>query len=653
MTFSGGRLNREQEAAVKHAGGHALVLAGAGTGKTKTIIHRIAHLIENGVDPRRILLLTFTRRAAREMTDRLRKMVGKSADNIISGTFHHYCLMTMRRMQKDFNIAGATVIDRDDQEQLMRLARARYVEKKEVFPKAGPLTDLYSYARNTNQSRQGYLKKFTEYDEKTIGRIIKVFEDYDRRKKACNYLDFDDILFRFARVLHSSPAIRAKLRRRYDHILVDEMQDTNPLQWLILDGLRDPAKLFCVGDDAQSIYAFRGADFRNVHSFTERCPNSTVLKLQENYRSTQEILDLANWLLAESPLKYNKKLRASRGKGIRPRLIEFEDDLSEAEWIANDLLERHENGAAWKEHMVISRTGFGARAVEAELIARRIPYVFIGGVSFLQSAHVKDLLCLVRCAMSHHDLIAWMRYLTLWPKVGDVTADRMIAGMQPGKSIRDALELLRKHPDLKNESLERIVQGPEIILENMDNPAEAITRASAFLEPLLSSMYERWDKRRQDFNLLARLAERHRSLQGFLETYTLDPVNITQVEKREDEDVVALITAHSAKGTESPVCYLIRVEPGMYPHVRSLGDSDSEEEERRVLYVAMTRAKNELIVTRSLSRSDYTTFYGITDSGSTGTPYFLEGLEKNLVRMELPETGTINDDDSDIIIPHR
>jgi len=303
--------------------------------------------------------------------------------------------------------------------------------------------------------------------------------------------------------------------------------------------------------------------------------------------------------------------------------------------------------------MIISRTGYGARAAEAELIANRVPYVFIGGVSFLESAHVKDLLCLVRCAMSHHDFIAWARYLTLWPKVGDVTADRLIISMQTGKNIQDALGLLRENPDLRSKSHEKIVLGPEMILKNRDNPAEVIIKAGKFLEPLLETRYERWEKRRQDFSLLARLAERHRSLHSFLETYTLDPVNITQIEKSEDDDKVALITAHSAKGTEASVCYLIRVEPGMYPHIRSLGDKDSEEEERRVLYVGMTRARDELIITRSLSQSDYTTFYGITESGSTGTPYFLEGLDRGLAEMELPETETVDDDDSDIIIPHR
>ncbi|MDP8218975.1 MAG: ATP-dependent helicase, partial [Candidatus Theseobacter exili] len=357
---------------MKHPSGHALVLAGAGTGKTRTIIYRIAHLIDNGIDPKRILLLTFTRRAAKEMTDRLRKMVGDSANNIISGTFHHYCLMTMRRMQKDFGIVGATVIDLDDQEQLMKLARAQYASNKNIFPKAEVLIKLYSYARNTNQPRLNYLKKFTEHEKKTVDKILKVFEDYDQRKKTYNYLDFDDILYRFAKHLNSNtnPSIRNNLRKRYDHILVDEMQDTNPLQWLILDGLRDPAQLFCVGDDAQSIYAFRGADFRNVHSFTQRCPDSTILKLQENYRSTQEILDLSNWLLKESPLKYNKKLIAYRGKGIKPRLVEFKDDLSEAVWIVSDLLERYENGSKWKDHVIITRSAAASRPVEAELIAK-------------------------------------------------------------------------------------------------------------------------------------------------------------------------------------------------------------------------------------------------------------------------------------------
>ena len=337
-------LNGEQRRAAEFSGGNVLVLAGAGTGKTRTIIARIAFLIRAGVDPTRILVMTFTRRAARELSRRLETLVGASSAKVVAGTFHHFCLYAMRRMPRRFGTESASVIDRDDQIQLMKLVRGSFAAAKEQFPQASVLVNLYSYAVNTNRPVREYLEKHTDYDSGKIDKMCQVFSAYEERKRKNAYLDYDDILFRFTKVLHDSPRVGAFFGGHYDHILVDEMQDTNPLQWLILDGLREPAKLFCVGDDAQSIYSFRGADFQNVHSFLQRVAGSVVLKLEENYRSTQEILDLANWLLKRSPLSYDKELRAHRGKGTKPRLIEFEIDLDEANWIAEDLVSRHNEG---------------------------------------------------------------------------------------------------------------------------------------------------------------------------------------------------------------------------------------------------------------------------------------------------------------------
>ncbi len=419
----------------------------------------------------------------------------------------------------------------------------------------------------------------------------------------------------------------------YDYILVDEMQDTNPLQWLIIDGLRDPAKLFCVGDDAQSIYAFRGADFQNVHSFTQRVPGSVVLKLVENYRSTQDILDVANWLLKQSPLSYDKQLTAHRGKGAKARLIEFEVDLDEANWIAEDLVRRQGEGAEWRDHIILTRTAWGSRPMEAALVEKRIPYEFIGGTRLLESAHVRDLLSLIRCAKSHRDELAWMRYLTLWPKIGDVTAERLITEMSGLYDVQSALGHLRSSLAARPE----ILRGPEIVLERWGTPQEAIAESGRFLEPLLEQRYPKWESRRKDFALLTRIGERHKDLLEFLDTFALDPITAAGATRKEVDDAVALMTVHSAKGTEAKVCYLIRVEPGVYPHVRGLGDRDEEEEDRRVLYVAMTRAKDELIVTRTNSASGRTTFPGGASAAHShgGKPYFLLDLPDGLIDVEV------------------
>jgi len=642
-------LNQQQKIAAEHDGGHVLVLAGAGTGKTRTIIARAAYLIHKGVAPNRILLLTFTRRAANEMMNRLEQAVRGEVPQLMAGTFHHFCLYAMRRMSKQFDVEGATVIDRDDQVQLMRLIRGGYRQKGEQFPKASELTNLYSYARNTLQPIREYMDAYSEYEEDITERICKITADYDQRKKLNNYLDFDDILFRFAKRLHEDPNIRERLRGLYDHILVDEMQDTNPLQWLILDGLRDPARLFCVGDDAQSIYAFRGADFRNVHSFTKRIPESEVLRLEKNYRSTQGILDLSNWLLHESPLRYNKNLIAVRKRSSMPKLLGFESDFDEARWIAEDIIERHENDAAWNDHMIITRTGYGARAVESFMVEKKIPYRFIGGTSLLQAAHVKDLFSLVRASSNHHDELAWTRYLTLWPGIGDVTASRIIAKLKTHASFADAFGALSESMSHQSD----LLKGIRIVADNWSSPEAAIQEGARFLSRVVEEKYDRWDLRKRDFELLVRLAGRHRSVTAFLETYTLDPISVTSAERLEEDDVVTLTTVHSAKGTEAPVCYLIRVEPGMYPHIRSLGVQEEEEEERRILYVAMTRAKNELIITRTYRRRGALRFLNSASAGygSEEDVYLLQDIDGDLVEEDIIGFNKGGFSDYDAITP--
>ncbi len=643
-------LNPQQRAAAEHDGGHALVLAGAGTGKTRTVVARAAHLLRSGVPSDRILLLTFTRRAAREMTHRLHRS-GVDAGGMIAGTFHHFCLRMMRKMPRVFGIEQATVIDRDDQVSLMRLVRGEVVGKgdRKRFPQAGNLVSLLSYARNTNRPLREHLEAHTDLDGDTLERVGRIFQGYKGRKRRSRYLDYDDILHTFARGLHSDEVARDSIRGLFDHVLVDEMQDTNPLQWLILDGLRDPARLFCVGDDAQSIYAFRGADFRNVHSFTERIEGASVLRLEHNYRSTSEILDLANWLLSRSRLSYGKELTAHRGPGRTPRLLDFDSPYHEARWIAEDLLERHESGDPWADHMILTRTAWGAREMEAELVARDIPYVFIGGTSLMQSAHVKDLLSLARAALSPQDELAWTRYLTLWPGIGDVTAARLVGDLRRCGTIEGALELLAERP----KPGELAVAGIQGVAERAERPTDALRAASVVLEPVLSQKLDRWESRRRDFVLLEKLAERHRTLTGFLETYTLDPVYDSVRQRPEDRDVVSVITVHSAKGTEAPVCYLLRAEPGVYPHARSLGDEDAEEEERRILYVAMTRARDELILTRTLDVGGRTTFFGGTRARHSpgGTAYFLDGVPGELVDSDLGDGADTDPWDDDVIDP--
>jgi DNA helicase-2/ATP-dependent DNA helicase PcrA len=288
------------------------------------------------------------------------------------------------------------------------------------------LVTWLSYARNANIPVQQYLETQKIFDEQQLANVLAVYGAYEERKTSAKYLDFDDILRRCATILISQRAVRERIVGRILHVLVDEIQDTSTLQWQLLHALRQKATLFCVGDDAQSIYAFRGADFKTVHSFAERVKGADIYYLTQNYRSTQEVLDVSNWLLAESPLKYNKELQAIRGHGSKPLLVECDDDLAQGLWVAGDMDRRHAAGAPWQSMVVLVRTAFAARTVETACIERGIPYVFVGGTSLLKASHVRDVLALLRVALNLNDEVAWMRYLTLWKGVGDRTAERWV-----------------------------------------------------------------------------------------------------------------------------------------------------------------------------------------------------------------------------------
>jgi ATP-dependent DNA helicase UvrD/PcrA len=599
-------MNKEQLAAATHEGPeNIMLLAGAGTGKTRTITARALHLLKTGVDPTRILLLTFTRRAAAEMKHRLQNELDEMAAGLFAGTFHRFCLDIMRGIPQVFNMEKVTVIDRDDQVALMRLGRGTIMsgQSKTGFPQAAKLVNFYSYARNTLVPVAQYLKQFTDYEPAQLQSILKICDFYEKRKKERGYVDFDDLLHRFADILAKDRNVRKKISSLFDHILVDEMQDTNPLQWMILENLYNPAQLFCVGDDAQSIYAFRGADFRNVHSFDQRVIKPKIMRLEENYRSTQEILDLANWLLVESPLNYNKHLRAHRGNGVFPTTKYFSGQIEEAEFISSDLEARHNQGVDWANHMILIRSAYTARTLESTLIEKKIPYRFIGGLSLLQTAHVKDMISLLRAAFDKLDELAWMRFLKLWPRIGDQTAASIFSDLV--ESDETIVNFLKKR--IPNRT--GIVDAVEQVNDNADDPGAAVRAAVDVLNPLLCEHYDKWTSRKRDLNVIAELAANFPSIKEFLEAYVLDPSHSTSTEP--DEDQVTIITVHSAKGAECDVCYILQTQPGSFPHSRTSTEPELEEE-RRVLYVAITRAKNELIMTRNfdaMPKFEYSEFH--------------------------------------------
>ena len=592
-------LNESQQTAVTHGDGHALVLAGAGTGKTTTLLARAKELLRRGVRPDELILVTFTRRATREIRERLTHDLGDSSSQIRVGTFHRICLDLMRLEPDAFDMRAFTVIDEDDREQLMRLARGAVLpndqsDKSNLLPKASQLVQWYSYARNANIPISVYLQNQKLFEDAQLALVLSVYTEYDQRQANARYLDYDDILWRCAAILTQRKDIRDRIVSRFRHVLVDEIQDTSKLQWLLLHALRQKAQLFCVGDDAQSIYAFRGADFATVHHFDQLVKGGTVYRLTDNYRSTQEILDISNWLLAQSPLPYNKKLAAVRGMGPTPLLVECDDDLGQGQWVAGDIQRRQSTGVPWQSMTVLVRTAYAARAIEAALIEKAIPYVFMGGTSLLKAAHVRDLLALLRVVINQRDEVAWMRYLTLFKGIGDRTAERWIQQIAACSDLSQVTTFLyRAKPE---------PQGPAMpvmhLLSGEQTPVAVVQAALDAMTPLLSVKYqfEQWEQRVRDLELLVRVAARFRSLDAFVEEFVLDPLHASQFNP--PDDAVVISTVHAAKGTECDVVYLARADIGQYPH--SMAKDDAEvEEERRVLYVALTRAKDELIIVRS------------------------------------------------------
>lgn len=612
-------LNKQQLAAATYNGKHLLVLAGAGTGKTRTIIARALHLISTGVQPSRIKILSFTKKSAQEIANRIKIEGAKmpEAKQVSGSTFHSWCMDLITRYGSAFGLEGYSCIDEEDRESAISIAIGNLYNKKklEVEEKqirGSLLSDIYSYAVNTRQNLSTAIKmklypmqNGEQIDEKVkkvkelIEPVIRAYIEYKRSRR---YIDYDDMLMAVASILKQNTELKAFVSSLYDHILIDEMQDTNPLQWMLLESFMDNCHLFCVGDDAQSIYAFRGADFKSIHSFVNRVPNSDVYKLEENYRSTQEILDLSNWLLDESPLNYNKHLFAHRGSGRKPIMQFVNNDWEEAEFITDNIEKNILDGLHYKSHMVLSRTILGTRKVEAACISKKIPCVVYGGTTLLRTRHVRDVISALRIIANFRDELAWVRYLKLWQGVGDVLASSLIERMFAYSTLQECVDII-KSSGIKDDTSYKLLE--ELIpLEH--SPEDAISVAVKRLDNTLSRLYKSeqwsWESRKKDFDALKLVARQSQNISSFITEYILDPVaELSNVIAEEsDNDKVVISTIHSAKGLEADICYVVSVMPGMFPSQKAETEDDIEED-RRCLYVALTRAKDKLYLMTSLN----------------------------------------------------
>ena len=650
--------NKEQEEAITFQGKHLLLLAGAGTGKTKTIVGRAAYLIENGVPAEKIQILTFTKRAASEIVERVKAGIpGRNAQALNGSTFHSWCNQLITNFPNLFGAANYTVIDADDQLSLMKMAcgneKTGYA-KMRIKPQQ--ILDLFSFARNTRLNLTETLRfqlfngridsETNEEIEEIRPELELLIRQYQKLKSEQKYLDYDDLLLVVGNRLNKDEEARHILSKAYDHILVDEMQDTNPLQWFLLSPFEDICSLFCVGDDAQSIYAFRGADFKNVHSFSDRVKNSEIKKLDKNYRSTQEILDVSNWLLEKSPIVYNKKLNAHRGPGKKPLILNVANQYEEANYIAEKILKDfQEGGKSFSDFLILSRSQYYTKPLQAVFLQKKIPYETYGGRKFLEAAHIKDVLAVLRVINNPSDQIAWMRYLTFIHGIGAVRASNYlhkILALDPSQISGAVLQNI-----IPGREGEKIKTYYEAVAANKHNVKKAVSELYREMELDLALKYPKdWqEKRKGDFPVLEMLAEHYSSLGEFITEGILDnstglggtpTLEGSRIKTTEHKDHVIISTVHSAKGLEADVCFVLNVSPKTYPSSYSLGSTEEIEEERRVLYVALTRAKNELIITRTTQSLN--AYHSDTDDtlDEMNSAYFLEDLPEDLVTQESP-----------------
>jgi DNA helicase II / ATP-dependent DNA helicase PcrA len=607
-------LNPEQRRAVEHgvtADGHVgpplLVIAGAGSGKTNTLAHRVAHLIVRGADPRRILLMTFSRRAASEMSKRVeriaRRTLGANAGIMTdalswAGTFHGIGARLLREYADQIGLNPAfTIHDREDSADLMNLVRhERGLSKTESrFPAKGTCLSIYSRCVNAETELEEVLGASYPWCSGWAAELKELFAAYVEAKQKHNVLDYDDLLLYWAQMM-SDVAIADDIGGRFDHVLVDEYQDTNRLQSSVLLALKPGGRgLTVVGDDAQSIYSFRAATVRNILDFPGQfSPRAEIVTLDRNYRSTQPILSAANGVIDLARERFTKNLWTERTSSAKPRLVAVRDEADQARYIVERILESREEGALLKQQAILFRTSSHSGPLEVELTRRNIPFVKFGGLKFLDAAHVKDMLALLRFVENPRDRVAGFRVMQLLPGVGPASAQRILDRMAEATDPLEALATLPSPP--------RAGDDWTIFVETIGNlrysewPAD-LERARLWYEPHLDRIHEDAEVRRADLIQLEQIAGGYASRERFLTELTLDPPEATSDQAGVpllDEDYLILSTIHSAKGQEWKSVYVLNVVDGCMPSDLGAGTSAELEEERRLLYVAMTRAKDDL-----------------------------------------------------------
>jgi DNA helicase-2/ATP-dependent DNA helicase PcrA len=604
-------LNEQQLAAVSAPPGPILVIAGAGSGKTRTLTYRVAYLLENGIDPRNILLLTFTNKAAREMLNRVADLLPVDASGLWGGTFHSVGNRILRRHGTALGYSsGFSIMDREDQKDLINTVVASAgIDPKEIrFPKGDVLAEIFSFVINTEMPLEALLAEKFPYFLPLLDKIQDVRNRYEKKKKATNSVDFDDLLQKTLLMFQQHERIAEVYRRQFQFILVDEYQDTNKIQADLVDLLaRDHSNLMVVGDDAQSIYSWRGANFQNILEFPKRYPDTQVFKIEMNYRSVPEILEVANAAIAANVQQFRKHLSATReSKTLRPALVALNDGSEQAQFVAQRILELRDENVDLNDIAVLYRAHYHALELQLELSRRGIPYQITSGIRFFEQAHIKDVTSFIRFVANPLDEVAFNRMVKLLPGIGNRTAEilwqKWAAGTTDGKENFGerllAMNVAAKSKKMWTQlahTLDEIAPGGE-----PNPPSEMITSVvEAIYDDYAKVNFANYQLRREDLDQLAAFARQFKDVHEFLSQLAL----ISNVDaeaapgQTNEKEAVNLSSVHQAKGLEFHTVFVIWLTDGMFPSSRSLDTRDALEEERRLFYVAITRARDELYLT--------------------------------------------------------
>ncbi len=607
-------LNPSQYEAATTRDGPVLVLAGAGSGKTRTLIFRVARMIEEGIDPASLLLLTFTRRAAEEMIQRAEALMGGRCDKVTGGTFHSFANTVLRRYASLLGFANAfTILDRSDSEDAINLIRTRLGLDKKArrFPRKQTIAEIISLAANKTTSVAEVLDSQFPHLFSELDPLSQIEEYYRQYKRERSLLDYDDLLTHLRELLRTHPEVAERLSHTYRYIMVDEYQDTNRLQAEIVRLLAHVHdNVMAVGDDAQSIYSFRGATVRNIFEFPDLFPDTKVIKLEENYRSTQPILDLSNEIILQAKERYTKNLFTKKDSGFQPALIEADSERYQSRFVAQKILELREEGVPLTEMAVLFRSSFHSFDLEIELSKCDLPFVKRGGFKFIETTHVKDVLAHLRVLANPQDAVSWHRVLLLLEGVGPKSSDKILSHVLGGA---DQIQRLAEYPGrgAVRTEVQKLAAALQTVADPNLQPREQIDLIVQYYLPILKrNQRDDYPKRQKDLEHFSIITERYRSLNRLLSDMALEPPNSSVGDvlatDRDEEGVLTLSTIHSAKGLEWHSVFIIWAVEGRFPSLYNKED-DELEEERRLMYVAATRAKENLFISYPINIFDRAT----------------------------------------------